>query len=198
MNYLAHAYLSFRNPEILAGNMISDFIKGKKKFDYPEKIQQGISLHRAIDTFTDFHQATYLAKEYFRPAYRLYSGPFTDIIYDHFLANDLHEFKDEHAIDDFAHEAYLQLTGFHNIFPERFAMMFPYMKNQNWLFHYRNMDGIRNSLEGLTRRATFIHESKTAFLIFEKHYDELRHCYNDFFPSLKKFAYDHLQLLNTN
>ena len=31
MNYLAHAYLSFGDPDILAGNMISDFVKGKKK-----------------------------------------------------------------------------------------------------------------------------------------------------------------------
>lgn len=30
MNYLAHAYLSFDEPEILVGNMISDFVKGKK------------------------------------------------------------------------------------------------------------------------------------------------------------------------
>ncbi len=35
MNYLAHAYLSFNDPDVLAGNMISDFVKGKKKFDYP-------------------------------------------------------------------------------------------------------------------------------------------------------------------
>jgi acyl carrier protein phosphodiesterase len=34
MNYLAHAYLSFNEPEILTGNMISDFVKGKKKFEF--------------------------------------------------------------------------------------------------------------------------------------------------------------------
>ena len=31
VNYLAHAYLSFGDPEILTGNLISDFVKGKKK-----------------------------------------------------------------------------------------------------------------------------------------------------------------------
>ena len=36
MNYLAHAYLSFNDPEILVGNMISDFVKGKKKADNVE------------------------------------------------------------------------------------------------------------------------------------------------------------------
>ncbi len=58
MNYLAHAYLSFNMPDILVGNMISDFIKGKKQFDYPLPVQKGIRLHRAIDTFTDTHAAT--------------------------------------------------------------------------------------------------------------------------------------------
>jgi acyl carrier protein phosphodiesterase len=40
MNYLAHAYLSFNQPEILVGNMISDFVKGKKKFDFAPGIQK--------------------------------------------------------------------------------------------------------------------------------------------------------------
>ena len=30
MNYLAHAYLSFGYSELLVGNLISDFVKGKK------------------------------------------------------------------------------------------------------------------------------------------------------------------------
>jgi acyl carrier protein phosphodiesterase len=40
MNYLAHAYLSFNEPGILTGNMISDFVKGKRKYDYSEIIQK--------------------------------------------------------------------------------------------------------------------------------------------------------------
>ena len=41
MNYLAHAFLSFNQPDILAGNILSDFIKGKKKFDYSPGVQRG-------------------------------------------------------------------------------------------------------------------------------------------------------------
>ena len=40
MNYLAHAYLSFNKPDILAGNIISDFVKGKKKFDKRESLKE--------------------------------------------------------------------------------------------------------------------------------------------------------------
>ena len=58
MNYLAHAYRSFHLPDILVGNMISDFVKGKKKYEYSEGILKGIDLHRSIDTFTDEHEAT--------------------------------------------------------------------------------------------------------------------------------------------
>ena len=85
MNYLAHAYLSFGNPAWVTGNLISDFVKGKKRFDYPEPIQQGITIHRAIDDFTDTHEAIASAKQIFRPAYRLYAGAFVDVVYDHFF-----------------------------------------------------------------------------------------------------------------
>ena len=57
MNFLAHAYLSFNEPEIWVGNMISDFVKGQKKLEYPEGIQTGIQIHRNIDEFTDTHES---------------------------------------------------------------------------------------------------------------------------------------------
>src|SRR5262250_3396363 len=105
MNYLAHAYLSFNDDQTLVGNMVSDFVKGKKKFDFTEGIQKGITLHRAIDTFTDSHEATKLAKEIFRPSYRLYSGAFVDVAYDHFLATDLNEFTDQ-TLEEFSANVY--------------------------------------------------------------------------------------------
>jgi hypothetical protein len=108
MNYLAHAYLSFHQPQILVGNMISDFVKGKKQFDYPPTVQQGIRLHRNIDTFTDQHPATKKAKEFLKPAVGPYSGAFVDVVYDHFLARDKTHFS-ETGLQDFAKEVYTQL-----------------------------------------------------------------------------------------
>ena len=158
--------------------------------------RKGIELHRAIDTFTDFHEATQLAKLVFRPAYRLYSGAFIDVAYDHYLANDNSEFESRDSLMQFTQITYARLKPFHQVFPSRFAMMFPYMEKQNWLFNYTFPQGIQNSFEGLVRRSAYMNESKTAFRLFENHYDELKSCYNNFFPSLKKFAYSHLQLLN--
>ncbi len=194
MNYLAHAYLSFKQPEILVGNLISDFVKGKKKFDYSAGIQKGIALHRAIDNFTDTHHTTKEAKEIFRPHYRLYAGAFTDVVYDHFLATDKNEFRPEGLLQ-FSITAYNLVEPFGGILPEKFKKMFPYMKQQNWLNNYQFTWGIERSLEGVVRRSAYLTDSKTAFHLFETHYQHLQACYNRFFPALKQFAEKELAIL---
>lgn len=198
MNYLAHAYLSFNQPGILTGNMISDFVKGKKKFDYTPVIQKGIMLHRAIDEFTDFHPATAEAKTFFRNDYRLYSGAFVDVAYDHFLANDVAEFFDETELAAFCQLTYTQLGGETEMLPEKFTRMFPYMQEQNWLFHYRLQEGIEKSFGGLVRRAAYLNDSSKAYNIFLDNYSQLQECYQRFFPELKKFAFYHLAELNNS
>lgn len=187
MNYLAHAYLSFNDDAVMVGNLISDFVKGKKKFLYPEPIQKGIVLHRAIDEFTDKHEATKTAKNIFRPAYRLYSGAFVDVVFDHFLATDPEEFTEE-TLQQFTTKVYATLDGYMNYFPERFARMFPYMKVQDWLFNYRTRWGTESSFGGLVRRASYLTESNTASSLFHEHYKTLNECYKIFFPTLKAFA----------
>ena len=197
MNYLAHAYLSFNQPGILTGNMISDYVKGKKKFDYPAEVQQGIALHRAIDTFTDEHAATKEAKEIFRPAYRLYSGAFVDVVYDHFLATDVDEFSEESLLD-FSQQVYNTLDDYTAHLPEKFASSFPYMKQHNWLYNYRTRWGIEKSLCGVVRRAAYLSESDTAFSLFEQHYQLLQRCYRHFWADLKPFAKQQFELLQNN
>src|SRR5690349_12012643 len=196
MNYLAHAWLSFNQPGILVGNMISDFVKGKKKFDYSPVIQKGIALHRAIDDFTDFHPVTNNAKSYFRKAYRLYSGAFVDIVYDHFLANDKTEFSDPGKLEIFAQATYGSLQDNSPGLPAKFLQLLPYMQKQNWLYHYRFREGIERSFQGLARRAAYLPESATAFEIFNVHYNELGECYQLFFPDLREFSIRYLERLN--
>ena len=196
MNYLAHAYLSFNEPGILTGNMISDFVKGKKKFDFSLVIQRGIALHRAIDEFTDFHPVTQQAKSYFKKDYRLYAGAFIDVVYDHFLANDKNQFIDEKELDSFCQSTYLNLQNNSTGLPEKFLQMLPYMQQQNWLFHYGSRKGIEKSFGGLVRRAVYLSESAIAFSIFNNYYQELEKCYQLFFPEIKKFSAQYVSELN--
>lgn len=198
MNYLAHAYLSFGIPEILTGNMISDFVKGKKKLDYAEGVQKGIRLHRNIDEFTDFHPVTQKAKSFFKKQYRLYAGAFVDIVFDHFLALDKNEFSSEKNLDVFCQDTYVTLQANYSFLPEKFQQMLPYMQIQNWLYNYRLKEGIERSFGGLARRAVYLSESKIAYGIFCDEYDALQVCYNDFFSQLKNFTTHQLQKLITS
>lgn len=196
MNYLAHAYLSFNQPEILVGNMISDYVKGKKQFDYSPEIHKGILLHRAIDHFTDTHPATKKAMEVFRPHYRLYSGAFIDVAFDHFLANDTDEFSSKAELSNFSKETYEILSRYVDIMPEQFKKMFPYMKEQDWLFNYHHFQGIEKSFGGLVRRAAYLSEHQNAVTIFHEHYTTLQKQYDTFFKDVKIFAIHHLQNLH--
>lgn len=187
MNYLAHAYLSFNDPEVTVGNLISDHVKGKKRFDYPQGIQKGITLHRAIDNFTDQHEATRGAKEIFRPAYRLYSGAFVDVVYDHFLATDENEFTKD-SLFGFSQQVYAIIDRHNTWLPERFARMFPHMKANNWLFNYRLKEGTGKSLQGVVYRAAYLTEGETAYQLFEQHYQLLKDYYRQFWADMKSFA----------
>lgn len=194
MNYLAHAWLSFHQPEILVGNMISDFVKGKKRLEFNEAIQKGIMLHRHIDMFTDEHPITKAAKQYFKPAVGLYAGAFLDVVYDHFLAQDKQEFQQETLLQ-FSLFVYEILDGNISVTPEKFARIFLYMKRDNWLYNYQSLEGIKQSFGGLARRAKYINDSNSVFAAFEANYNQLRQYYNEFFPEVKQFAYKELEKL---
>lgn len=193
MNYLAHAYLSFNNEAILVGNIISDFIKGKKQFDYPTAVQQGIRLHRAIDTFTDYHPVTKEAEQLLKPVVGLYAGAFVDVIYDHFLAIDGNAFANEKVLMNFAQTTYALLEPHQNDFPEKFKLMFPYMKQYNWFYNYQFIGGIEKSFGGLVRRTKYLTDSAPAFAVFEKEYNSFQQYYSAFFPELKNFVQQQLQ-----
>jgi acyl carrier protein phosphodiesterase len=167
--------------------MISDFVKGKKKFNYSTGIQQGITLHRAIDEFTDNHPATKSARKFFQPHYGLYSAVFMDVVYDHFLASDQQEFSDN-SLMQFSQSTYEILNSYEPVFPDKFRSIYPYMKEYNWLYNYRNRLGIRRSFEGISYRALYMSESDTAYKLFNENYEALQDCYASFFPSLRNFA----------
>lgn len=184
MNYLAHAYCSFRHKEWMVGNMISDFVKGRKQYDYPAGIQEGIRLHRLIDAFTDDHYATKRAKEIFRPHYRLYAGAFVDVVYDYFLANDFTCFSNGEALMEFSQYTYQVLTEYHNVLPENYQQMYQRMKMQNWLYNYKHHWGMEKSFGGVVYRSKYLSESNSAFELFIKNMEELQLCYNAFAPDL--------------
>lgn len=191
MNFLAHAYLSFGNKEVLIGNMISDFVKGKAQYDFIAGIQKGIVLHRSIDAYTDAHPEVKRAKEYFRSSYRLYSGPIIDILFDHFLAVDTKQFSPL-GLDNFTRNVYKTLNEYAAHLPLRSVPAFTYMQAENWLLNYQSKEGIAKSIRGMVRRSSYLEESSTAIDLFHQHYSELAECYRLFFEDVKTYSKEQL------
>lgn len=195
MNFLAHAYLSFNNPSILVGNMISDFVKGKAKFTYSTEIQAGIALHRKIDAFTDAHLATKKAKLLLSPVVGKYSGAFVDVIYDHFLANHTTYFKSENELQIFATKCYSILNEYRHQVPPNFELVMPSMQKNNWLYNYSLVYGVQRSFEGLNRRASFLNQSEEPYNCFIKNYSLFENYSHEFLPEVVEFARQEFNLL---
>ncbi len=192
MNFLAHAYLSFDQDEILIGNFIGDFVKGKMIETYPTGIRQGIRLHREIDNFTDTHALVRAGQSYLRPTFGHYSTVITDIYFDYFLG----KFWDSYSkkpLELFVDETYAILTKHEEGLPERFREMFSWMKSQNWLLNYRTIAGIQKSLTGLSKRARFDSKMELATDFLLEKEDEFQLIFFAFFQDLETFARAKLQ-----
>ena len=81
MNFLAHLYLSKNHTNILIGNFIADSIRGNQFTHLHPEIQQGIVLHRHIDTYTDAHPIVRKSKRRLHERYGHYDGVIIDLFY---------------------------------------------------------------------------------------------------------------------
>jgi len=187
MNYLAHAYLSFGQEEILVGNFIADFVKGKMILTYPHAIRDGIILHREIDQFTDSYPLVRAGQSYLRPNFGHYSTVITDIFFDYFLGKNWEKFSDE-PLEKFVEETFFVLEKYSDYFPERFAKMFYWMRKDNWLLHYSTLEGIQKSLTGLSKRTRFDSKMEVAHLALIEREEEFELIFFAFFKDLETFA----------
>lgn len=186
MNYLAHSFLTFTDEQIV-GQFLEDFIRNKDRFSFPQEIQDGITLHRAIDTFTDSHPALQEAKKVFSPLVRLYSGAFVDVSMDYFVANDLtlHSLKGwkEHSL-----RVYRVLNENEKWLPENFKKMLVKMEHDDWLYNYREDWGIKFSIQNVLNKAKYLDKDIPVFEAFLENKDILQKCYDTFFPDLLNHA----------
>jgi acyl carrier protein phosphodiesterase len=151
LNFLAHLYLSQNNTNLMIGNFIADHIRGNKYEHFSKEIQQGIFLHRAIDTFTDAHKVVRKSKRRLHPRYRHYDGVIIDIFYDYFLAKNWASYSEipletfTASINNLFDEIKLEL-------PLKSQQFIKYMIEYNILFNYKYKDGIEKVLNGMNRR----------------------------------------------
>jgi len=188
MNYLAHIYLSGDDEKTIVGNFIGDYVKGNKFRNYPESIQKGILLHRKIDSFTDEHKNYREAKKLFRDDFGLYSGIVIDLFYDHFLAKNWRNYKDE-SLRSFAKKTHAILLSHFFQLPQRVQGFLPFLIQHKRLESYATIEGIQKSLEIMGRYTSLPEKSENASITLKKNYSFLENNFSEFILEIIGFIH---------
>jgi len=183
MNFLAHIYLSGKEEQIKIGNFMGDYIKGKAFHIYPDKIKEGILLHRYIDSFTDSNKNTIEAKQLFTPKYRKYSGIIIDIIYDHFLAGNWEQFSSIH-LKDYIEDFHQLLYKYQEMMPSDVQEMFPRLIRNQRLHSYRKVEGIKDVFSTMAKYTSLPEHSEFAIITLQENYGYLKNLFFKFFKEI--------------
>ena len=186
MNFLAHTYLSGCNEEIIVGNFMGDYVKGKNYNLYPELVRKGILLHRDIDTYTDMHPITRRSKLRIVSRYHKYAGIITDIFYDHFLASMWNDFSSL-PLQDFVTRTYDLLKRNYKVLPEAIKKWFPTFLENNWMMAYQTVDGIELVLERMAANTSLPNHAGYAVEVLSERYSSFKSDFLEFFPSIIQF-----------
>lgn len=183
MNFLAHAYLSGNDENIIVGNFIADHVKGKAINNYPVEILNGIKLHRRIDAFTDSHPIVRESAGRLKDHYGRFSGVIVDMFYDHFLARNWNEYSHV-PIKKFTSSIYRIMMKQLIILPPKTRRILPFMMADDWLAGYANLEGLNMALSGMSRRTKFNSGMEHAVGALKKDYSLFKDEFSAFFVEL--------------
>lgn len=188
MNFLAHAFLSGSNDQLLIGNLIADAVKGNHIDRYREGIRKGITLHRSIDSFTDHHPAFIRSKTRIQSEYGKFSGVIIDIYYDHFLASSWSVYSNT-DLSEYALHVYELILRNYGILPPRLKRILPYMIIHNWLVGYSRLRDLQWVFNGMSRRSKeYKSGMENAVHSLKKNYEPLKEDFKQFFPDIISYA----------
>jgi acyl carrier protein phosphodiesterase len=186
MNHLAHFHLSSDKRAWLLGGLLGDFVKGPLRGDYPGDWEQGIVLHRRIDSYTDSHPLWAELRGQFAPSYRRYSGIMLDIAADHFLIQHWQQFSDQ-PLEQFCQHIYQLLAEPHTL-PEQAALLAQRLVEHQSLQSYQDWQGVEKALWHVSQRLRRSNPLADAGPELQRHYPQIEAIFLRFYPQLIAYA----------
>lgn len=186
MNFLAHLHLSGDEPEILVGNLMGDFVKGRLVGSFPPGIERGIRLHRRIDSFAAGNASFRESKVRLDASFGLYRGVMVDLFYDHFLARHWDDYSPI-PFDVFVAAAYHVMEEYERVLPERLRRVLPVIFTE-LIPSYREINGIERALGRMAARLGRANPLGEGAGELVRHYDALHDDFSCFFPEAIAFV----------
>ncbi len=191
MNFLAHFLVAENDEELRLGSLLGDVVKGRvERYDHPgttEGIRAGIRLHRAVDSFSDTHDAVRRSRQRLVPAYGHLAGVLVDVFYDHVLART---WADHHAapLPAFARDVYRTLRENLPRLPREAHSLVGAMTRGDWLTRYASLAGIDGTLREMAHRTAVARGIAGAAADLDRDYDAYASEFAAFMPDLRTHA----------
>jgi len=154
MNFLGHLYFSNDDKDLMIANLFGDFVKGSNFKHFSPKIQDGIILHRAIDTYIDQHMDVLELKLMLYYDLPKVAGVAVDLFFDHLLAKSWQNHHEE-EYQSFLNNFYLHNSEIENDLTRDFKQFINIFRERKWLDHYPTDFGLAKSCEGVSKRISF-------------------------------------------
>lgn len=183
MNFVAHQLLSFKKPEIQIGNLFGEVVRGKDFENFEGERQKGILLHRQIDTFTDDHDVVKRSTQKFHERYGKYAPVIVDVLYDYILISNWNKFSDE-PYSKFVSNCYNLFRNHFEEFPSDLQFMVKHLLKNDWFGNYATIEGIQQTLKGISQRSKFKNNISTAVEELQLYKEELEAEFHEFFPEI--------------
>jgi acyl carrier protein phosphodiesterase len=186
MNFLAHLFLAGGDPELIVGNLLGDFVKGRLSGHFPAGIERGIVLHRRIDSFTGRNRHFQRSKRRLDVSFGHYRGVLVDLFYDHFLAVHWDEYSDV-PLQPFLSGTQQIVREYEEILPERLRRIVPVIFAE-LLPSYLELKGIDLALQRMSHLIARANRLGEGGEELRRHYDELYGDFLEFLPEMLRFV----------
>lgn len=185
MNFLAHIYLSGSDEQLMTGNFMGDFFKASTWKMLPQGYANGVLLHRLIDSYTDEHQVSADLRSVLHPVCGKYAGIALDMLYDHLLALNWHQFSNL-PLETFARNAYSVLENHADVMPVNCKHMLHFLANEDWISSYKTPNGIAFALHRMERRYGGSVGFEGVVPTFQSAFDRFNEGFHRIFPQIQR------------
>lgn len=135
----------------MLGGIAADFVRQPQVLLLPPDVQEGVKLHRRIDSFTDSNITVRHSIGRLSHNWHWFSGIIVDIYYDHILACEWSNYSDE-PLDVFSQRSYDSLNSLLMLLPEDAQRGIGQFISDDRLFRYTTLDGIEDTLARVSDR----------------------------------------------
>jgi len=152
VNFLAHLQLAGADENLRMGAMLGDFVRGRAALQaFSPEVQNGILLHRHIDSYTDSLPEIAALRAWFPQEFRRYGGIVIDLGMDHVLARDWGRWSKQ-PLESFDADVRQMLDRRADEVPAALWRFMDYADRRGLFAAYRDRAEILYSLSGIGRR----------------------------------------------